>query len=85
MARLVGAQPVWIEETVEPDFVVAMENMEKGVPIARAAEVNLRNNHMQYIVTWYGLALATSVMFYILVRKPPTDIAKRVRHSTDWA
>ena len=53
MAGLVGAQPVWIEETVEPDFVVAMGNIEKGVPIARAAEVNLRNNHMQYIVTWY--------------------------------
>ncbi|KAG0632795.1 SURF1 family protein [Tuber brumale] len=85
MARLVGAQPVWIEETVEPDFVVAMENIEKGVPIARAAKVNLRNNHMQYIVTWYALALATSVMFYILVRKPPSDVAKRVRHSTDWS
>lgn len=53
MAGLVGAQPVWIEETVEPDFVVAMGNIEKGIPIARAAEVNLRNNHMQYIVTWY--------------------------------
>ncbi|CUS14486.1 unnamed protein product [Tuber aestivum] len=85
MARLVGAQAVWIEETVEPDFVVSLENVEKGVPIARTAEVNLRNNHMQYIVTWYGLALATSVMFYMLVRKPPPDIAKRVRHSTDWS
>jgi len=46
MAGLIGAQAVWIEETVEPDFVVAMRNIEKGAPIARAAEVNLRNNHM---------------------------------------
>ena len=46
MAGLIGAQAVWIEETVEPHFVVAMRNIEKGAPIARAAEVNLRNNHM---------------------------------------
>ncbi len=25
----------------------------KGIPIGRAAEVDLRNNHVQYIVTWY--------------------------------
>lgn len=26
---------------------------DKGIPIGRAAEVNLRNNHAQYIFTWY--------------------------------
>jgi hypothetical protein len=26
----------------------------KGMPIGRPAEVNLRNNHAQYIFTWYG-------------------------------
>jgi surfeit locus 1 family protein len=25
----------------------------RGIPIGRAAEVNLRNNHAQYIFTWY--------------------------------
>jgi hypothetical protein len=30
-----------------------MEYLEKGVPVSRPAEVNLRNNHVQYIVTWY--------------------------------
>lgn len=35
--------------------------------------------------TRYGLALATSVMFYILVKRPPPDITKRVRQSGEWA
>lgn len=25
----------------------------RGIPFGRAAEVNLRNNHAQYIFTWY--------------------------------
>lgn len=37
---------------VDPDYIVSMNNQVKGIPIARAAEVNLRNNHMQYIATW---------------------------------
>lgn len=78
-----------------------MENQAKGIPIARAAEVNIRNNHMQYIVTWYepfslvsrfgltygiryGLSAATAVMFYLLVKRPPPSIAKRVRQSGEW-
>ncbi|KAH8149218.1 uncharacterized protein LAJ45_06757 [Morchella importuna] len=85
MARLVGAQEVWVEETTDPDYIAAMDHAVKGIPIARAAEVNIRNNHMQYIFTWYGLSLATSVMFYILVKRPPPDITKRVRQSGEWA
>jgi surfeit locus 1 family protein len=26
----------------------------RGIPFGRAAEVNLRNNHAQYIFTWYA-------------------------------
>jgi cytochrome oxidase assembly protein ShyY1 len=36
-----------------PDFLEAMTREEKGIPIGRAAEVNLKNNHSQYIFTWY--------------------------------
>lgn len=38
---------------IDPDFIVAMGNRAGGIPIARTAEVNIHNNHMQYIVTWY--------------------------------
>lgn len=87
----------------------------KGIPIGRPAEVNLRNNHAQYIFTWYalppsssaylplfitpvhhfmisltviyryGLAIATSIMFYMVVKKPPTDISRRVRLNKEWS
>ncbi|MCJ1326905.1 surf-like protein [Thelotrema lepadinum] len=52
MATLTGSQPVWIEETMQPDLIEAYDREAKGVPIGRPAEVNLRNNHTQYIFTW---------------------------------
>lgn len=82
-----------------------MGNRAGGIPIARTAEVNIHNNHMQYIVTWYvpsplcpyapmpspksnshryGLSAATTVMFFLLVKRPPPNITKRVRQSSEW-
>ena len=52
MARASGAEPVWIEETMIPDLLVSYHREAKGIPIGRAPEVNLRNNHFQYIFTW---------------------------------
>ncbi|KAI1116594.1 SURF1 family protein [Nemania sp. NC0429] len=84
MAGLVGSQAVWIEQTMEPGLMQALEMTSKGIPIGRPAEVNLRNNHAQYIFTWYGLALATSIMFYMVVKKPSTDLSRRIRMSKNW-
>lgn len=55
-----------------------------GVPIGRAAEVNLRNNHTQYIFTWYSLGLATSIMFYMVVKKPLGAGSAKVRRNVEW-
>ncbi|OJJ34211.1 hypothetical protein ASPWEDRAFT_113743 [Aspergillus wentii DTO 134E9] len=52
MAELTGSQPVWIEQTMVPDMLEFMDREAKGIPIGRAPEVNLRNNHGQYILTW---------------------------------
>lgn len=52
MAELTGADAVWIEETMTPDLLIAYDREDKGIPIGRAPEVNLRNNHTQYIFTW---------------------------------
>ncbi|KAI9689156.1 MAG: surf-like protein [Bathelium mastoideum] len=52
MAAWSGAAPVWVEETMDMDLLMAMDREDRGVPIGRAAEVNLRNNHLQYIFTW---------------------------------
>lgn len=37
---------------VVQDLLDAYDREAKGIPIARAPEVNLRNNHVQYIFTW---------------------------------
>jgi surfeit locus 1 family protein len=52
MAKVSGSEPVWIEETMEPNLLETYNRQDKGTPIGRAAEVNLRNNHTQYIFTW---------------------------------
>ncbi|KAF7960518.1 hypothetical protein EAE96_000198 [Botrytis aclada] len=85
MAKLTGSQPVWIEETMEPDLLMAWDRAARGIPIGRPAEVNLRNNHAQYIFTWYALAAATSVMLWMVVKKPSADIARRVRQNKEWS
>ncbi|KAI1157693.1 SURF1 family-domain-containing protein [Nemania serpens] len=84
MAGLVGSQAVWVEQTMEPGLMQTLEMTSKGIPIGRPAEVNLRNNHAQYIFTWYGLALATSIMFYMVVKKPSTDLSRRIRMNKNW-
>lgn len=101
MAQLTGSQPVWVEETMEPDLLRSYDREARGIPIGRPAEVNLRNNHAQYIFTWqvtlwskasstnivfrrYALAAATSVMLWMVVKKPPADISRRVRQNKEW-
>ncbi len=37
----------------EQDLLKAYDREAAGIPIGRPAEVNLRNNHTQYIFTWY--------------------------------
>lgn len=97
--------------SAESDLIVSWDREAKGVPIGRPAEVNLRNNHTQYIFTWYAfrhsfqlsspissktplmpcvlsryaLAAATSVMLWMVVKKPPADLSRRVRQSKDWS
>ncbi|KAL2353733.1 COX1 assembly protein-like protein Shy1 [Cryomyces antarcticus] len=84
MAKLTGSQEVWIEETMKPDLLLAYDREAKGVPIGRPAEVNLRNNHTQYIATWYALSFATSIMLWMVVRKPPSETMRKVRHNKEW-
>uniref|UniRef100_A0A8C6DXI8 SURF1-like protein n=1 Tax=Moschus moschiferus TaxID=68415 RepID=A0A8C6DXI8_MOSMO len=56
MARLTGAEPIFIDA----DF----KSTVPGGPIGGQTRVTLRNEHLQYIVTWYGLCAATSYLWY---------------------
>ncbi|KAH6619936.1 SURF1 family-domain-containing protein [Boeremia exigua] len=85
MAAWSGSQRVWVEETMVPDLLTNYEREPKGIPIGRAPTVNLRNNHTQYIFTWYALSFATSIMFWMVVKKPLSGTQRRVRHSSEWS
>ncbi len=98
---------------VGPDLLKAYDREAKGVPIGRPAEVNLRNNHSQYIFTWlvspyypqllsfagesvfetmklilclsrYALSAATTIMLWMVVRKPPSEVARRIGQNKNW-
>ncbi|KAL1909461.1 surf-like protein [Sporothrix stenoceras] len=84
MAKLTGSLPVWVEVTMEPDLLQVYDMEAKGIPIGKPAEVNLRNNHAQYIFTWYSLSLATTIMLWMVTKKPASDITKRVRLNKNW-
>jgi len=84
MAQLSSSQVVWVEETMRPDLIEAYDREAKGVPIGRPAEVNLRNNHGQYIFTWYSLSLATAIMLWMVVKKPSSNASRRVRQNRQW-
>jgi surfeit locus 1 family protein len=41
-----------------------------GLPIGGQTKVNLPNDHLQYAITWYALALALAVIYVLYHRKP---------------
>ncbi|XP_010780084.1 surfeit locus protein 1-like [Notothenia coriiceps] len=56
MGGVTGAEPVFIDASFETTI--------PGGPIGGQTRITLRNEHMQYIVTWYGLCAATSYMWF---------------------
>ncbi|XP_015238220.1 PREDICTED: surfeit locus protein 1 [Cyprinodon variegatus] len=56
MSRITGAAPILIDA----DF----QSTIPGGPVGGQTRVTLRNEHMQYVITWYGLCAATSYMWY---------------------
>ncbi|KAM3874014.1 surfeit locus protein 1 [Diretmus argenteus] len=56
MSRVTGAEPIFIDADLGSTI--------PGGPIGGQTRVTLRNEHLQYIVTWYGLCAATSYMWY---------------------
>ena len=73
-AKGVGpAAPFYVEQElpVPPD----------GLPQPGKTVVNLPNNHLQYAVTWYGLALVLVVMFVVWTRSSLRDAGQEASPS----
>ncbi|KAF7688715.1 surfeit locus protein 1 [Silurus meridionalis] len=56
MAKATNAEEILIDAVLESTI--------PGGPIGGQTRVTLRNEHMQYIITWYGLCAVTSYMWY---------------------
>lgn len=67
------AQSAGLREPVTGLYLVAGPAANPGgLPIGRAAEVSLPNDHLQYAITWYALALVLLVV-YLLQQSRPGD------------
>jgi surfeit locus 1 family protein len=57
--------PYYIDAAYDPDIP-------GGLPQGGETTVTFVNNHLQYIVTWYGLAIALVVIVIVMIRRKPT-------------
>ncbi|KAJ3836564.1 mitochondrial protein required for respiration [Lentinula raphanica] len=58
-----NVQPVFVERIFQGHAGDADYCVSKGIPVGRAATVDLRNAHLSYVLTWFGLSALTSFMF----------------------
>ncbi|KAL1697593.1 SURF1 family-domain-containing protein [Schizophyllum commune] len=64
-----NVQPVFFEEIFDGHTGQIMERLDKGIPVGRPATVNLRNSHLSYVLTWWGLSAISSVMLFRFIKK----------------
>lgn len=57
MCEATGAHPIFLDATNEFDI--------EGGPVGGQTRITLRNEHMSYILTWYCLCGASSIMWYL--------------------
>src|SRR3546814_8815176 len=66
-------------ESLPPIYVLAGENkVPGGFPIGRQWQLDIRNDHLEYAITWYSLAVALLVIYVAYHRRrpdrrPPSD------------
>ncbi|KAJ1033717.1 hypothetical protein NDA13_001697 [Ustilago tritici] len=61
--------PVYLEEVFDGNVGEAATKVAQGIPVGRAATIELRNQHAVYAATWFSLSACTAVMFGLLVRR----------------
>lgn len=87
MSKFSGSQNIYLEEELNMhlgghEWVTESHMTNHGVPIGKLPKVDLRNTHMQYIATWYGVCVFTTVMLVIMWRKGRmSTLEKKVAYS----
>lgn len=70
MAEALHTQPIMIE-------VAKGGTPDSGLPVAGQSQITIRNEHMQYIITWFSLSACTLAMWVVRVR--PDKYLRRIR------
>ena len=56
MAKHCNASPIYVEAT--------FESSQRNGPIGGQTNINVRNEHLNYLLTWYTLSAVTTAMWY---------------------
>ncbi|CAH1767438.1 1226_t:CDS:2, partial [Entrophospora sp. SA101] len=72
MAESTNAQPIMIEQSLDTSPFLKNKLIEDGIPVGKEPSIELRNTHLQYAITWYSLSIATTVLLYLYIKKPPS-------------
>ncbi|GAA5866544.1 hypothetical protein JCM8547_005450 [Rhodosporidiobolus lusitaniae] len=79
IANYTGAVPVLVDQIYDDHPGKADIYLRQGIPVGRAATIELRNMHATYAATWFSLSLATSFMFWRLIRRPTAVSTAQMR------
>ena len=64
-ASLPPLQPYYVESSDR--------SVPGGYPVGHQWRVDIRNDHLEYAITWYALALALLVIYILYHRRPPEE------------
>ncbi|QPG77214.1 hypothetical protein FOA43_004621 [Brettanomyces nanus] len=56
-------------ETSDATEFSSLQFMDAGVPVGKIPIVEYRNTHMQYLITWFSLSLASTILLVLMIRK----------------
>ncbi|MGV8839941.1 MAG: SURF1 family protein [Bauldia sp.] len=70
----IGAELGLPSEALAPYYIDAAYDaaLPGGLPQGGETTVTFTNNHLQYAVTWYGIAIALVVIVIVMIRRKPT-------------
>jgi surfeit locus 1 family protein len=68
-----GAMSDWAGIKLAPGYYVIAEKAKYpgAFPVGRQWRLDIRNDHLAYAITWYGLALALLVIYILYHRRQP--------------
>ncbi|MED6312061.1 MAG: SURF1 family cytochrome oxidase biogenesis protein, partial [Pseudomonadota bacterium] len=62
---------------LQPYYILAANKTDGGLPVGHQWRIDIRNNHLQYAITWFALAFGLLVV-YLLYHRRPTDSSDEI-------